>query len=92
MKLVNVNQCIENITGKFELNKISDYILSIVLIGISYHQGYHGITEEVFLSLPVVVGENGITAVFNQKLSEAEAAKVLSSAKTLHEVIKGIVL
>lgn len=54
--------------------------------------GYHGITEEVFLSLPVVVGENGITAVFNQKLSEAEAAKVLSSAKTLHEVIKGIVL
>lgn len=54
--------------------------------------GYHGITDEVFLSLPVVVGENGITAIFNQKLSESESAKVLASAKTLHEVIKGIQL
>lgn len=54
--------------------------------------GYHGITEEVFLSLPVVVGENGITAIFNQKLDPAESAKVMASAKTLHEVIKGIVL
>lgn len=54
--------------------------------------GYHGITDEVFLSLPVVVGENGITSIFNQKLAPEESAKVLASAKTLHEVISSIQL
>jgi L-lactate dehydrogenase len=53
-------------------------------------KGHHGITEDVFLSLPVVVGENGITAVFNQKLDDDEAKKVQQSAKTLNEVIGGI--
>jgi L-lactate dehydrogenase len=53
-------------------------------------KGHHGITEDVFLSLPVVVGENGITAVFNQRLDEGEAKKVQESAKTLQEVIAGI--
>jgi L-lactate dehydrogenase len=55
-------------------------------------KGYHGVEEDVFLSLPVVVGENGITAVFNQKLDDDEGKKVQSSAKTLNEVISGIKL
>ena len=53
-------------------------------------QGYHGIEQEVFLSLPVVVGENGITAVFNQKLNEQESDKVRSSAQQLSSVLGGI--
>jgi len=53
-------------------------------------QGYHGIEEEVFLSLPVIVGENGINAVFNQKLDEDEVYKIKKSGSTLREIIDNI--
>jgi len=55
-------------------------------------QGFHGIDEEVFLSLPVVISESGITSVLRQNLDEDEQSKVVASAKTLHEVIAGIKL
>jgi L-lactate dehydrogenase len=53
-------------------------------------QGYHGINSEVFLSLPVVVGEVGITSVFNQRLSDHEKEKVTSAAKELSQLISEI--
>lgn len=53
-------------------------------------QGFHGITEEVFLSLPVVIGEGGITSILNQNLSADEARKISESAKTLHQVIDSV--
>ena len=53
-------------------------------------QGQHGIEDEVFLSLPCVVGANGISHVFKQKLDEREAAQLRQSAKTLRDVIDGI--
>ena len=34
--------------------------------------GWNGITEEVFISLPCVVGETGVTHVLNQILSKVE--------------------
>jgi L-lactate dehydrogenase len=52
--------------------------------------GFHGIDQDVFLSLPVVVGESGITSVFNQKLSDSEQQKIQKSAKTLREIIDSI--
>ena len=55
-------------------------------------QGYHGIEQEVFLSLPVVVGENGINAVFNQKLSDDEVEKLKKTATTMYDVIMRIVI
>ena len=55
-------------------------------------QGYHGIEDEVFLSLPVVVGENGINAVFNQKLDDDEVAKIKKTAGTLREIIDKITI
>ena len=53
-------------------------------------EGWNGITEEVFLSIPVVVGEKGITHLVSQKLSESELAKVQQSAKTLREHMNDI--
>jgi len=53
-------------------------------------QGYHGIEDEIYISLPVVVGESGITSVFNQKLNDDERAKIQKSAKTLREVLDGV--
>ncbi|XP_074663174.1 L-lactate dehydrogenase-like [Tubulanus polymorphus] len=53
-------------------------------------QGFHGIDEEVFLSLPCVLGETGITHILYQKLDESEIEKLRQSAKTLQEVTKSI--
>ena len=53
-------------------------------------QGMHGIEEEVYLSLPSVVGENGITHVFSLKLTPEEQTHLHNSAKTLAAVIAGI--
>jgi len=53
-------------------------------------KGHHGIEQEVFLSLPVVVGESGITSVFNQKLSTHETMKVTTAARELRAVIDDI--
>ena len=40
----------------------------------------------------MVVGENGINAVFNQKLADDEVEKIKKSADTLHEMISAISL
>ncbi|CAI4222000.1 unnamed protein product [Auanema sp. JU1783] len=53
-------------------------------------QGFHGIDTEVYLSLPVVLGANGITHVVKQKLQEREIAQLHSSAKALLEVQNGL--
>jgi len=53
-------------------------------------QGKHGITKDVFLSLPCILGENGITHVVNMKLEEEEEKQLQNSANTLGEVQDGI--
>jgi len=40
--------------------------------------------------MPVIVGENGVNAIFNQKLSEEEVQKIKKSAGTLREIIDKI--
>lgn len=50
-------------------------------------KGQHGIEEEVFLSVPCVVGEFGITHIFNQKLDPEEAKQILASAKSLRKIL-----
>jgi len=44
----------------------------------------------VFLSLPVVVGENGINAIFNQKLADDEVEKIKKSALALYDILMRI--
>uniref|UniRef100_A0A2P2HWI8 L-lactate dehydrogenase n=1 Tax=Hirondellea gigas TaxID=1518452 RepID=A0A2P2HWI8_9CRUS len=53
-------------------------------------QGHHGITEDVFLSLPSVLGENGVTHIIKQTLTDAEVHQLQASAKTLWEVQQGL--
>merc|ERR1712142_4430 len=53
-------------------------------------QGYHGIEEDVRLSLPCVIGEKGITHVIKQVLDDQEVAQLQKSAKTLWDVQSGI--
>jgi L-lactate dehydrogenase len=53
-------------------------------------QGRHGIDKEVFLSLPCVLGENGVNYIVHQKLSPGERAQLQKSANTINEVQNGI--
>jgi L-lactate dehydrogenase len=55
-------------------------------------EGWNGITEEVFMSIPCVVGERGISHIVSMKLNESELAKVKQSASTLRDIINGIQL
>ncbi|WKX93591.1 hypothetical protein Q1695_011116 [Nippostrongylus brasiliensis] len=48
--------------------------------------GLHGITDDVYLSLPCVVGVNGVTHVVKQTLNKEEIEKLHKSWKTLYEV------
>ena len=65
-------------------------MLTFLKVGLMSVQGYHGIEDEIYISLPVVVGESGITSVFNQKINDEERAKIQKSAKTLREVLDGV--
>lgn len=53
---------------------------------IIYFQGFHGIEEDVFLSLPCVLGSHGVMYVIKQTLDESEAKKLQSCARTMHEI------
>ncbi|CAL4060935.1 unnamed protein product, partial [Meganyctiphanes norvegica] len=53
-------------------------------------KGHHGIDKDVFISLPCVLGENGITHVVNMKLSDSEIQQLHKSADTMWEVQAGI--
>ncbi|CAG9540803.1 unnamed protein product [Cercopithifilaria johnstoni] len=53
-------------------------------------KGLHGIDKDVYLSLPVVLGEKGITHIVKQNLNETEIKQLQQSAAQLYEVQCGI--
>ncbi|KAJ9585893.1 hypothetical protein L9F63_020456 [Diploptera punctata] len=48
--------------------------------------GQHGIDKNVFLSLPCVLGENGVTHIVKQPLTETEKGMLHKSAALMYEV------
>nr|CAD7395812.1 unnamed protein product [Timema cristinae] len=46
----------------------------------------HGVDKEVFLSLPCVLGENGVQYIVKQPLNEEEKRALHRSAETLHDL------
>lgn len=65
-------------------NRKNVYALSTLV------KGYHGIEEEVYLSLPCVLGSEGVSHVMCQTLNQSEAEKLRESARKMSEVIKTI--
>jgi L-lactate dehydrogenase len=49
-------------------------------------KGFHGIEDEVFLSLPAELGRSGIIGILNIPLTEKETQKLQASAKALAEI------
>ncbi|XP_046996309.1 L-lactate dehydrogenase-like isoform X1 [Schistocerca americana] len=52
--------------------------------------GYHGISKDVFLSLPCVLGENGVTHIVKQPLTAEETAMLNKSADLMFDVQTGL--
>ncbi|XP_011315207.1 L-lactate dehydrogenase [Fopius arisanus] len=52
--------------------------------------GLHGISEEVFLSVPCVLGESGVTCIVQQKLTQKEQDLLKKSAVAMHDVQTGL--
>ncbi|XP_023698053.1 L-lactate dehydrogenase A chain [Paramormyrops kingsleyae] len=55
-------------------------------------QGMHGVKDEVFLSLPCVLGNSGLTDVVHMTLKASEEKQLVKSAETLWGVQKELVL
>ncbi|XP_021565306.1 L-lactate dehydrogenase A-like 6A [Carlito syrichta] len=55
-------------------------------------KGLYGINEDVFLSVPCILGANGITDLIKIKLTPEEEARLKKSAKTLWEIQKELKL
>lgn len=53
-------------------------------------KGEHGIDKEVFLSLPCVLGSEGVTHIVRQYLNPDEIKKLHTSADLMHKVQSGI--
>nr|CAH7746537.1 unnamed protein product [Callosobruchus chinensis] len=51
----------------------------------TFIRGLHGIQDDVFLSLPAVLGEDGLVSIVSQKLTEEEVSALQKSAKILGE-------
>ncbi|XP_069325776.1 L-lactate dehydrogenase A-like 6A [Eulemur rufifrons] len=55
-------------------------------------KGLYGINEEIFLSIPCILGENGITDLIKLKLTPEEEACLQKSAEILWEIQKELKL
>lgn len=55
-----------------------------------FHQNFYGITNEVFLSLPSVLDNHGISNVVKMTLKSDEEAKLQQSATTLWDIQKDL--
>jgi L-lactate dehydrogenase len=50
-----------------------------------------GLTDEVFMSVPCVLGQDGVSSLISQLLTKVEAEKLKNSAATLNSIQKDIV-
>uniref|UniRef100_A0A8C3B5Y1 L-lactate dehydrogenase n=1 Tax=Cyclopterus lumpus TaxID=8103 RepID=A0A8C3B5Y1_CYCLU len=57
-----------------------------------YKMGMHGVKDEVFLSIPCVLGNSGLTDVIHMTLKPGEEKQLVTSAETLWGVQKELTL
>ncbi|XP_077302170.1 lactate dehydrogenase isoform X2 [Arctopsyche grandis] len=58
----------------------------------TYVKGQHGIVDEVFLSLPSVLGLNGVTHIVKQPLTDLEKEQLNNSAKLMRSIIDNLIM
>ncbi|XP_055337357.1 L-lactate dehydrogenase-like [Paramacrobiotus metropolitanus] len=77
-----IGMCVGRLAEALLRNQRSIYPLSTMA------KGFHGIEQEVYVSLPAVLAENGINAVVNITLTDHEKEHLHKSANELHELFK----
>jgi L-lactate dehydrogenase len=77
-----IGLCVSELTGSILRNKKTIFALSTMA------KGCQGIEEEVYVSLPCVLAENGVSAIVQMRLTESEKAKLQKSAHEMHELFK----
>lgn len=55
-------------------------------------QGLHGVKDEVFLSIPSVLSNSGLTDVIHMRLKPEEEKQLMKSAETLWDVQKELTM
>ncbi|KAH9644219.1 hypothetical protein HF086_008708 [Spodoptera exigua] len=76
---------VQVVQSAYEVIKLKGY--TSWAIGLSLTQlGEHGITDDVFLSLPCVIGRNGVHDVVRQPLTDLEREQVFQSATVMAEL------
>ncbi|KAG7187666.1 hypothetical protein KM043_016723 [Ampulex compressa] len=53
-------------------------------------QGHHDICDEMFLSLPCAIGENGVTQIIRMRVTEFEKKLFQASASAVHNIQKDV--
>lgn len=69
--------CLTNaiLTNKHDIYPVSTFV-----------QGQHGIEHDVCLSLPCVLGEQGVVSIIKQKLTDHERKQLQASAETMAKI------
>ncbi|GAV04366.1 hypothetical protein RvY_14654 [Ramazzottius varieornatus] len=77
-----IGLCVSELCAAVMSNRKHIYSLSTMV------KGCQGIEDEIFLSLPCVLSQNGINAVVNLTLTDGEKEKLKKSAKELSELYR----
>ena len=79
-----IGLCVSELCAAVMSNRKHIYSLSTMA------KGSQGIEDEIFLSLPCVLSQNGINAIVNLTLTDAEKEKLKKSAKELSELFRSV--
>lgn len=52
----------------------------------------HGIDKDVFMSLPCILGCNGVLSIVRQQLNDEEKAQIQKSADKMYDIQRGLKL
>ncbi|OWA52211.1 L-lactate dehydrogenase [Hypsibius exemplaris] len=77
-----IGLCVSELTASILRNKKSIFALSTMA------KGFQGIEEEIYISLPCALAENGVASVVQLRLTDTEKAKLHKSASELAELFK----
>jgi L-lactate dehydrogenase len=77
------------LTGAYIGNAVLDDTRQIMPLSTCV-RGFHGITEDVFLSMPCSVGSHGVRRVIDLPLTQYEIDGFLKSAETVWEIQQGV--
>lgn len=66
------------------------YVFSDSMFVVHGVQGMHGISDEVYLSLPCVLNSGGVVSVVNMALTDDEVTQLQASASTLWDIQKDL--